>query len=222
VAGVAVLPNAPLVAAGVPQTDLFWPRAEGPPNAPGVEVAPNAGAAGAAPKVEDPKDGLAGPPNAEVAGCRGAVVEFEGGLTPPAATSPEYIVPCRMESEYMNHQEASTPSLLRTMRAGKGVGDSLISSYVGIGLCTFSLLERSNARPIGEVSLSSAVIGRAARRESSVISVKVNTPVTLSACLSLVSGTLDLLKSPISLEAVEETTSKSCRFGGKSRNRSKK
>jgi hypothetical protein len=58
----------------------------------------------------------------------------------------------------MTHHEAKTPSLLRTIRAGSGVGDSSISS-AGIGLATFSLLDKSNANPIGDVSVNPAVMG---------------------------------------------------------------
>lgn len=78
------------------------------------------------------------------------------------------------------------------------------------------------ARPIGDVSPRLAVIGTAALRESSDISVIVKTPVTFSAGLSPVNGTLDLLKRPISVDAVEATTMRSWRFGGKSFSRSRK
>lgn len=83
--------------------------------------------------------------------------EEVGGALPVMARF-GYMVPWRIESVYTNHHEARTPSLFNTMRAGSGVGDSSISSF-GIGLRTLSLLDRSSAKPIGEVSLNSAVRG---------------------------------------------------------------
>lgn len=103
---------------------------------------------------------------------------------------------------------------------GKGVADSVISSSLGIGLYTVSLLERSSANPIGEVSDNPFMdMGSTARRESSIISVMANTSVMgLSDC----SGTLDLVKHPMSVEAVEATMRASCKLGGKSFKRRKK
>src|SRR5277367_811296 len=125
-----------------------------------------------------------------------------------------------MDSEYITHHEAITPSLFKTMRAGTGVGDSSISS-LGIGLTTFSLLERSSPTPIGDVSLASSVMDICARLES-YNSVIVKTPATLSAGLSATKGVFDLLNKPISVDAEEATISRSWRFGGKSFRRSKK
>lgn len=67
---------------------------------------------------------------------------------------------------------------------------------------------------MGDVSFNSPVMGSWARRESSDNSVIVKTPVGLL----IASGVLERLKRPISVEAVDPTTSRSCRFGGKSRN----
>lgn len=106
---------------------------------------------------------------------------------------------------------------MRTMREGNGVGDSSISSF-GIGLTTFSLLERSSANPIADV-LSIPDNGSCALAESLSISVIVKTPVILSAGLSFDRGTLDLVNRPISTDAVDVVTIKSCKLGGNSRRR---
>lgn len=107
------------------------------------------------------------------------------------------------------------------MRAGSGVGDSSISSF-GIGLTTFSLLERSSASPIADVLDMSADRGSCALWESLSISVMVNTPVILSAGLSFDKGTLDRVNRPTSTEAVEVVIIKSCKLGGNSRRRKMK
>lgn len=103
------------------------------------------------------------------------------------------------------------------MRAGKGDCDASISS-LGMGLMTFSLLERSSAAPIGDVSFSSPVIGSWALRESSDISVIAKTPPGLSWA----KAGLARLNTPISVDAVEATMIASCRLGGKSFSRRKK
>lgn len=103
------------------------------------------------------------------------------------------------------------------MNPGRGVCDVSISS-LGIGFTTFSLLERSSAAPIGDVSFWSAVIGSWARRASSDISVSAKTP----AGLSWAKGTLERLNKPTSAEAVEATMIASCKLGGNSFNRRKK
>lgn len=72
-----------------------------------------------------------------------------------------------------------------------------------------SLLERSSATPIGTESSIDSVIGNVGLRVSSKSSVVVNTPLIKLAGWSLVSGVLDLLNSPISEEAVDDTMSRS-------------
>lgn len=153
---------------GVPQGDWLFPRADGPPKAPpagaGREGAPKAlevvlpKAGAALLKAGAPKAGLLGAPNADVGAWIDAGEACAGCEGPSAITRPGYTVPCLIDSEYMIHHEAKTPSLLSTMSAGSGVGDSSISS-VGIGLGTLSLLDRSRANPIGEVSVNSPVMG---------------------------------------------------------------
>ena len=65
-------------------------------------------------------------------------------------------------------------------------------------------------------------MGSWARRESLAMPVTVKTPVIFSAGSSLVSGVLDRVTSPMSVDAVLARTSISCRLGGKSFRRSRK
>lgn len=69
---------------------------------------------------------------------------------------------------------------------------------------------------MGNVSVRSSLIGSCARFESSASSVVVKTLVILSAGLSLARGVFDRVNSPMVSVAVEETISRSWRFGGKS------
>jgi len=163
-----VLVEGALEAAGVPQGDWLFPRADGPPNAPPVApgsegapkvlevVLPKAGAV--LPNAGAPKAGFAVALKADTGAWVGADEGCVGCEALPAMTRPGYTVPCRIDSEYMTHHEARTPSLFRTMSAGNGVGDSSISS-AGIGLGTLSLLDRSSAKPMGDVSVNSPVMG---------------------------------------------------------------
>lgn len=81
------------------------------------------------------------------------------------------------------------------------------------------MLEKSNAKPIGDVSRSPSATGNCALLESSNISVNVKTPVIFSAALSFVKGVFDLVNKPISVDAVLDTAIRSCKLGGKSFNR---
>lgn len=196
-------PNAGAVvsaADGAPHGDCLWPRDVAAPKAP-VDGAPNAG--------------FAGVPKGEVVVCAGA--GWCGCGVPSAMVRPGYMVPWRTESEYTTHHEASTPSLFNTMKAGRGLCDASISS-LGMGLMTFSLLERSSAVPMGDESDKPAAIGSCARRESSDISVIAKTPVGASWARAV----LARVNRPISVEAVEATMIASCRLGGKSFSRRKK
>jgi hypothetical protein len=62
-------------------------------------------------------------------------------------------------------------------------------------------------------------MGRVALLESSSISVVVKTLVMASAGASCVNGDFDRLRKPISGDAVEHRSKRSCRFGAKSFNR---
>lgn len=143
------------------------------------------------------------------------------GVEVSATVNPGYVVPCFMESVYTSHHEQRRPSCVRTHKPGKGLEDSLISSSEGMGLYTLSLLERSRPIPIGVESSMSSVIGRVGLFVSSNSSVIVNTPVTESAGLSVAKAFFDLLRSPISVEAEDDTMRRSCRSGGKSRSLSR-
>lgn len=73
---------------------------------------------------------------------------------------------------------------------------------------------------MGVESSAESVIGSVGRLESSSNSVVVKTFVMDSAGKSVVSAFLDRVRRPTSVDAVDETIRRSCRSGGKSRNRS--
>lgn len=77
-----------------------------------------------------------------------------------------------------------------------------------------SLLDKSSANPTGVESSMESVIGSVGRLVSSSISVVVKTPVMESAGLSLAKAFFDLLRSPTSVDAEEETSKRSCKSGG--------
>jgi hypothetical protein len=200
-----------------PHGDARWPKPDGVPNAPLPAPKEPAGRAPKALEVDGaPKAEVEGAPKAGAAVCAGAG-DACGWEVPSATTRPGYTMRWRIDSAYTIHQEDRTPSLFRTIRAGSGEADSSISSF-GIGLITFSLLERSSASPIADV-LSMLDKGSCALAESLSISVIVKTPVILSAGLSFDNGTLDRVNKPISTEAVDVVMIKSCKFGGNSRRR---
>ena len=78
---------------------------------------------------------------------------------------------------------------------------------------TLSLLERSNATPIGDVSSRLSVIGSLACLASSV-SVATKTLVISSGGTLLLRGVFDLVTRLMSEDAVETTTTASVRSGG--------
>lgn len=73
--------------------------------------------------------------------------------------------------------------------------------------------------PTGVESSIESVMGRVGRLVSSSISVVVKTPVMELAGLSVARGFCDRLRSPISVDADDETMRRSWRVGGKSLNR---
>jgi hypothetical protein len=114
-----------------------------------------------------------------------------------------------MDSVYTNHQDERMPSLFKTKIHGRGVAEFLSSPRIGER--TASLLDKSMARPIGDVSAQSSVIGSAALLESSDIVVAVKTSFTSSVLTTSANGWVDLVNNPISVEAVDETTKTSLR-----------
>ena len=119
--------------------------AQGDGLAPRIDVPPNAGAGAEG----DPKAGglLAEDANADGAESDGAGVVSAVAAASPVAM-PGYVVPPRIDSLYTIHQATRTPSLLSTQNPGRGPGEYSISS-VGIGLYTFSLLDKSSVTPTG-------------------------------------------------------------------------
>jgi len=126
-------------------------------------------------------------------------------------------VPWRIDSAYTIHHETKIPSWFSTIKAGSGPGDESISSP-GRGRGTFSFADKSKAVPMGEVlaKSKSSAIGSIARRESLAMVVVVKTLVTCSGGRSLERGAVDREKRPTSSEAVDATSMRSCKPGGKS------
>ena len=112
----------------------------------------------------------------------------------------------------MIHDDTNMPSLLSIIRFGTGCSVSRISGSDGIGLGTFSVLDKSKAMPIGEVSSIAADNGNCARRVSSLMVVSAKAPVT---GLSLDRALSVFDTSPTSVAVVAVKTSKSWICGGK-------